>query len=60
LKKENSIPYCIIIGDGEIKDNVVKLRNVVNRSEETLARETLVEELKKRLNLNENFEKLKI
>ncbi len=58
--EEQSIPFCIIIGDGEIQSKTVKLRNVSNRTEETLQRDTLVDELRKRLNLNDSFNQLKI
>ena len=39
----------MIIGEDEIKNNVVTLKNVVTREQEKLQRENLVDELKKRL-----------
>jgi histidyl-tRNA synthetase len=47
--EEQSIPFCVIVGDDEIKNNIVTLKNVVTRDQEKLSRETLVEELSKRL-----------
>jgi histidyl-tRNA synthetase len=34
--EEGLIPYCIIIGTEEIKNNIVKLRNVETRNEVTI------------------------
>jgi histidyl-tRNA synthetase len=47
--EENQIPFCIVIGSGEIESGIVKLRNVATREEETIKRDELVNELKKRI-----------
>ncbi|CAF0850393.1 unnamed protein product [Brachionus calyciflorus] len=47
--EENSIPYAVIIGQDEIDNNVVKLREVATRAEETVPREKLVEVLREKL-----------
>ena len=49
--EEYGIPLAIIIGEGEIKKNVVTLRNVKTREEFSIPRVSLVEELKQRLAL---------
>ncbi|KAF7273633.1 hypothetical protein GWI33_013675 [Rhynchophorus ferrugineus] len=48
--EENSIPYAVIIGQSEIQEGIVKLRNVVSREEVAVKRAALAEELSKRLN----------
>lgn len=47
--EENGIPFAVVIGEDEIQNNVVKLRDVNSRSEETISRDLIVSELKKRL-----------
>jgi histidyl-tRNA synthetase len=47
--EDNLIPFCVIIGEDEIKNNVVTLKNCITRSQEKLERQNLVEELRKRL-----------
>lgn len=49
--EENEIPWAVVIGEGEIANGIVKLRNVVTRQEEEIKREDLVEELFKRLTI---------
>ena len=39
----------MIIGEDEIKNNVVTLKNCITRSQEKLERQSLIEELRKRL-----------
>ena len=39
----------MIIGEDEIKNNVVTLKNCIKRSQEKLERQSLIEELRKRL-----------
>lgn len=47
--EENSIPFAIILGQSEIKEGIVKLRNVLTRDEIAVKRTKLPEELLKRL-----------
>lgn len=48
--EQNNIPYAVVIGQDEIKNNVVGLKKVGTRDDqETISRDKLVEELKKRL-----------
>lgn len=49
--EENEIPWAVVIGEGEIANGVVKLRNVVTRQEEEIKREDLIEEIFKRLTI---------
>lgn len=49
--EENEIPWAIIIGEGEVAQGVVKIRNVNSRQEEEVKREDLVEEIFKRLEI---------
>jgi histidyl-tRNA synthetase len=47
--EDNKIPFAVIIGEDEIKNNVVKLKDVNSRAEETVTRDKLVELLKEKL-----------
>ncbi|CAB0032128.1 unnamed protein product [Trichogramma brassicae] len=47
--EEQGIPLAIVIGEGEIKAGIVKLRDVKSREEKEVSRENLVKELQKRL-----------
>lgn len=49
--EENAIPFVVVIGDGEVKNNTVIIRNVANREEETVSRDDLVQVLKAKLSL---------
>ncbi|XP_073505739.1 histidine--tRNA ligase, cytoplasmic-like isoform X2 [Phyllobates terribilis] len=46
--ERSGIPLVAIIGEQELKDGVVKLRDVATREEVNIAREHLVEEIQKR------------
>uniref|UniRef100_A0A672MXR9 histidine--tRNA ligase n=1 Tax=Sinocyclocheilus grahami TaxID=75366 RepID=A0A672MXR9_SINGR len=46
--EETGIPLVAILGEQELKDGVVKLRNVVSREEVDVPRADLVDEIKKR------------
>ncbi|XP_019362157.1 PREDICTED: histidine--tRNA ligase, cytoplasmic [Gavialis gangeticus] len=46
--EDTGIPLVAIIGEQELKDGVVKLRDVATREEVDIRRENLVEEIKKR------------
>ncbi|KAG9335504.1 hypothetical protein JZ751_004527 [Albula glossodonta] len=46
--EDTGIPLVAIIGEQELKDGVVKLRDVSSRDEVEVSREQLVEEIKKR------------
>lgn len=47
--EDQSIPYAVVIGEGEIQAGVVKLRNIATRNEETVKRDQLIEVLRQRL-----------
>ncbi|XP_014207541.1 histidine--tRNA ligase, cytoplasmic isoform X2 [Copidosoma floridanum] len=47
--EEYGIPLAIIIGEGELKKQVVTLRDVKTREETSVPRDQLIQELKKRL-----------
>ncbi|XP_065059389.1 histidine--tRNA ligase, cytoplasmic-like isoform X1 [Rhopilema esculentum] len=47
--EENGIPFCAVIGDSELKNGVVKLRNMETREEVEVKREDLEKELKSRI-----------
>jgi len=47
--EDSGIPFVILIGGDEITNNIVKLRCVKTRAEETIERGNLAEELRKRL-----------
>jgi len=47
--EENQIPFAIIIGEDEIANKVVKLRDIKTREEETISRDSLVETMIKRI-----------
>ena len=50
--EDNGIPFAIIIGEEEIKNNVVKLRDVNSRNEVSWAKE---QSLRKKCELNDFF-----
>jgi histidyl-tRNA synthetase len=43
------IPLAIVIGDGEIQNNVVKIRNVAARTEREVPRASMIEEIRSEL-----------
>lgn len=47
--EENGIPLVVIIGENEIKNNQVILRDVKDRTQKNIARDTLVGEISKYL-----------
>ncbi|XP_050416694.1 histidine--tRNA ligase, cytoplasmic isoform X2 [Patella vulgata] len=47
--ENNGIPLAVIIGDSEIKNNVVKLRIIETRAEREVPRSEMVEEIRKEL-----------
>jgi len=49
--EENQIPFSIIIGEDEVKNGTVKLREIASRAEETVQRDEIVEKLKSKLNV---------
>ena len=49
--EEFGIPWAIVIGQSEIEQGIVKLRNVASRQEEEVQRSQLVEVIKKKLEL---------
>ncbi|XP_066145105.1 LOW QUALITY PROTEIN: histidine--tRNA ligase, cytoplasmic [Euwallacea fornicatus] len=53
--EENTIPFAVILGESEIKNGIVKLRNVITREEREVNRALLPELLRQKLdelNLN--------
>ncbi|XP_028815823.1 histidine--tRNA ligase isoform X1 [Denticeps clupeoides] len=46
--EDTGIPLVAILGEQELKDGVVKLRNVTTREELNIPRDSLIEEIKKR------------
>ncbi|KAM1030022.1 hypothetical protein FF1_033925 [Malus domestica] len=50
--KESRIPWMIIEGERERNDNVVRLKNMEAGEEITISRDTIVEEVQKRLSLS--------
>lgn len=47
--EKNGIPLAVIIGEGEIQNCVVKLRNVATKAERDVPRASMVEEIRKEL-----------
>lgn len=47
--ESNAIPLAVIIGQSELENNVVKLRNVATREEKELPRGEMVQEIRKQL-----------
>uniref|UniRef100_A0A146UP78 histidine--tRNA ligase n=1 Tax=Fundulus heteroclitus TaxID=8078 RepID=A0A146UP78_FUNHE len=45
--ENNHIPFCLVIGQSEVEDGVVKLREVETRTESVIKRDCLVEEMKR-------------
>lgn len=45
--EENQIPFSVIIGEDEVKNNEVVIREITTRTEEKVSRDVLVETLKK-------------
>lgn len=48
--EENQIPLAVVLGDGELEKGVVKLREISTRKEDEIPIDSLVEEIRKRLN----------
>ncbi|CAL4177608.1 unnamed protein product, partial [Meganyctiphanes norvegica] len=46
--EENGIPWVIVIGESEVNDGVVKLRETATRKEETIKRDQLIQAIKTR------------
>lgn len=51
--EDNQIDWCIVIGQSELANNVVKLRNVKTREEVEVGRDKLLEALEERLKKEE-------
>lgn len=47
--EEYQIPYAVILGDGELSRGVVKLREIASRKEEELPLESLIEDIRAKL-----------
>ncbi|XKL60195.1 hypothetical protein PGB90_001211 [Kerria lacca] len=50
--EEYKVPFAVIIGERELEQGIVKIRNISTREEEDIVRENLVSEILKKLNLN--------
>lgn len=48
--RDSRIPYMVIVGERELNEGIVKLKDVEAAKEEEIPRSKLVEELKRRLN----------
>ncbi len=48
--RESRIPWMVIVGERELNEGVVKLKDIEASKEEEIPRSRLVEELKRRLN----------
>lgn len=49
--EDNQIPFSLIIGEDEVQNGTVKLREISTRAEETIQRDAIIETLKQKLNL---------
>ncbi|XP_044510864.1 histidine--tRNA ligase, cytoplasmic-like [Mangifera indica] len=49
--RESKIPWMVIVGERELNEGIVKLKNIDTTVEETISRSKFVEELQRRLNL---------
>lgn len=47
--KEQRVPFMVLVGERELSEGVVKLKDMDAAKEETVAREHIVQELKNRL-----------
>ncbi|KAJ0970850.1 hypothetical protein J5N97_018809 [Dioscorea zingiberensis] len=50
--KQSGIPWMVIVGESELKEGVVKLKNIEANKEEVIQRDRIVEELQKRLSIS--------
>lgn len=48
--EEKQIPFALILGDGELEQGLVKLREVTSRQEELIQLDNLVEAVKWKIN----------
>lgn len=48
--RESRIPFMVIVGEREMNEGIVKLKDVVAATEHEVLRSGLVEELQRRLN----------
>ncbi|KAK2563227.1 Histidine--tRNA ligase [Acropora cervicornis] len=46
--EENGIPFCLVIGESELQQGVVTLRDMASREEEQVKRDELCKEIKRR------------
>ena len=46
--EDNGIPYAVVVGESELQNGVLKLRNIETREEIEVLRDNLVEEIKSR------------
>ncbi|XP_074649907.1 histidine--tRNA ligase-like isoform X2 [Tubulanus polymorphus] len=47
--EETGIPFAVVIGESEIQNNIVKIRNILTREEREVPRDQMVNEIKKEL-----------
>ena len=50
--KQSGIPWMVIVGESELLEGVVKLKNIEANEEEAIQRDKIVEELQRRLSIN--------
>lgn len=50
--EDNSVPLVVLIGESEVQEGVVKLRETITREEVTVKREELIALIKQRLAKN--------
>lgn len=50
--KQSGIPWMVIVGESELQQGVVKLKNIEASEEEVVRRDKIVEELQRRLGIN--------
>lgn len=50
--EDNGIPMVVLIGESEVQEGVVKVRNTSSREEVTIKRDELTTVIKQRLSVN--------
>ncbi|KAH7672249.1 Histidine-tRNA ligase/ATP phosphoribosyltransferase regulatory subunit protein [Dioscorea alata] len=50
--KQSGIPWMVIVGESELQQGVVKLKNIEASEEEVVRRDKIIEELQRRLGIN--------
>lgn len=50
--KELRVPFMVLVGERELSEGVVKLKDIDSSKEETVVRDRIVQEIKNRLSLS--------